>query len=227
MTDPVNSARSKNIHLHILRASGGLKPHQAVIKRDFYNAIAMITAKLDIKDVDVIISDKIFYESAELDYISGNTIDANRVEIGINPENPKLKTGIQENVTKMLAHEFHHAKRMTGPGYGNTLFNAFITEGLAIHFENEIVPAVQALNNVLSDEELQQLIMKAKEIYHLPLTSDDHWKWFVNGSEEEGISVGAGHAIGYKIVREYLKNHRDQTAASLVLTIPEDFLIPA
>ena len=41
-----------------------------------------------------------------------------------------------------LAHEIHHSRRiLAGPGYGTTLGEAIVTEGLAVAFEHEAFPS--------------------------------------------------------------------------------------
>ena len=64
-----------------------------------------------------------------------------------------LKAALEAWVPATMAHELHHSSRVrTGPGYGSTLAEVLVTEGLADHFVLEAFPDTppQPWDNALS-----------------------------------------------------------------------------
>ncbi|HID67809.1 MAG TPA: hypothetical protein EYP31_06040, partial [Roseibacterium sp.] len=65
-------------------------------------------------------------------------------------------------ILRTLYHEFHHVLRWDGPGYGKTLGEALISEGLAQHFVHEMLDcAPEPWERALSNSELNALAKDA------------------------------------------------------------------
>jgi uncharacterized protein YjaZ len=95
-----------------------------------------------------------------------------------------------------VAHELNHSKRiLDGPGYGTTLGEAIVTEGLADNFSIVAYPETPPIpwTNALQPDELDRL------------GADDLPRW-------------AGYTIGATWVRDFLTAHPevDATAATLL-----------
>lgn len=143
--------------------------------------------------------------------IGGYNPGANEVILGIDVNFSPLDSTLEKNLVSILAHEVHHAKRRRSVGYGNTLLEAVVSEGLADHFSieisgNEPPPWTMAL----SSQELEAWIETAGQVWHKPY---DHAKWFFG--TDPGIPRWTGYNIGYELVRIYLSNNPAKKASFL------------
>lgn len=143
--------------------------------------------------------------------IGGYNPDAFEVLLAIDSKFIYLDSTLNKNLISLLAHEIHHAKRRRSVGYGNTLLEAVVSEGLADHFSieisgNETPPWTMAL----SSQELEAWIETAGQVWHNPY---DHAKWFFG--TDPGIPRWTGYSIGYEIVNNYLLNHPTKKASGL------------
>ena len=139
------------------------------------------------------------------------TVDANR---------PKFKETVIPQLYRTLLHEFHHVARWRGPGYGETLLEALVTEGLADHFELELAgPPVQPWDEALSEEEADKLIGRAKEEFDKKYSHKD---WFF-GSEKRNIPRWTGYTLGYMLVGHFLRDNPGKKPSTLYSSKASDF----
>lgn len=129
---------------------------------------------------------------------------------------PQLRSHPHRFVPLTFAHELHHAARiLEGPGYGSTLQEALVTEGLADSFSLQVFsaspppPWVRALDR----DSTCSLWNKVQREFDRP--SYDHGRWFLG---DEQIPRWAGYTLGYRLVQTYLDDHPDTTPAGLVET---------
>lgn len=64
------------------------------------------------------------------------------VYLTVDPDNPAFYKNEAQSLERMFAHELHHAARWAGPGYGLTLGEVMVSEGLAGHFSLELLGGV-------------------------------------------------------------------------------------
>lgn len=139
------------------------------------------------------------------------------VELAVDP---RLDAGLlAERLPRMSAHEFHHVARFRGPGYGGTLLEALVSEGLADHFAIDLMggPA-PPWATALSPGDLERWLDRARAEFDS--RTYDHGAWFVGRGS---IPVWAGYAIGFELVRRHRAAHPGTTAASLVNTPAAEF----
>ncbi|WP_256390362.1 DUF2268 domain-containing putative Zn-dependent protease [Pseudomonas yamanorum] len=75
-----------------------------------------------------------------------------------------------------VVHEVHHCLRMAGPGYGWTLGEAMVSEGLAGQFVRRVLGSQPELwERALAPEEL---LSSPVELQLLQATYYDHSEWF-------------------------------------------------
>jgi uncharacterized protein YjaZ len=138
---------------------------------------------------------------------------ADRIDVWIDPAHPWVDAAGEEELLAMLAHELHHCARWTRPGYGDTLGEVLVTEGLACVFETGFrggVPPFWA--RALDAASLLDAELKARD--HLLERRYDHRGWF-SGSAELGLRRHTGYSLGFEIVARHVRaTHR--TAAQLV-----------
>ena len=144
--------------------------------------------------------------------IGGFNPDEYTVRLSINPDFKYLYQAIDTSMPSILAHEIHHAMRRRSVGYGSTLGEAIITEGLADHFSIEVFQTSPPVwSTYIQEPELSQLMKVAKENW---LQKDyNHGKWFVGSSME--IPRWTGYSLGFKIVADYLNQHMGLSPSQL------------
>jgi hypothetical protein len=126
-----------------------------------------------------------------------------------------LKAALETWIPATVAHELHHSSRIRmGPGYGITLAEALVTEGLADHFAADAFPETppQPWDHALSAEQETELWRKAQPILEAP-GGYNHQAWFLGGGD---LPRWAGYTLGYRIAEAYLGD--DRSAASAVGT---------
>ena len=137
--------------------------------------------------------------------VCGYAPTANLVEISLDPNNKNFVSCFSMELAATLVHELHHCMRWRGPGYGKTLREAIITEGLAQNFEAEYRGAPPFYAVSLRDDQLKE--MRVKSQIDLDSQSYIHADWFF-GSETRGIPRHTGYSLGYEIVAEHLRVHK-------------------
>ncbi len=116
-----------------------------------------------------------------------------------------LRNALQTWVPATLAHELHHSSRIrTGPGYGRTLGEAMVSEGLADHFANEAFSTTppQPWASSLSENQEHAVWQRAEPQLW---SAHDHRLWFFGGPD---IPRWAGYSLGYSIVEKFLDGGR-------------------
>jgi hypothetical protein len=136
------------------------------------------------------------------------------VSIRIDPDPPAgLRKTLETWIPGFVAHELHHSSRIrTGPGYGVTLGQALVSEGLADHFASEVFPDTPSrpCDHALTRAQERSLWLVARRVLNIPF-GYDHWEWFFGAGT---IPRWAGYTLGYEIVGQYLSHRR--TAADAV-----------
>mgnify|MGYP006308392217 FL=1 len=106
-------------------------------------------------------------------------------------------------------------------GYGDNLFEAIISEGLADHFALQVIECdTLAWQTTLPDSEYFHWKNKAEKIW---FKSDyDHLAWFIGLNSD--IPRGTAYDIGFRIIADYLSRHQNVTAATLYDKSAKHFL---
>jgi uncharacterized protein YjaZ len=145
---------------------------------------------------------------------------ADRIDVWIDPTHPWVEAAGEEELLAMLAHELHHCARWTRPGYGATLGEALVSEGLACVFETGFrggVPPFWA-------RALDARALRAAEALARPSLADrayDHRAWFF-GAPDDGLPRHVGYSLGFEIVARHVRS-TGRTAAQLVRVPAEPF----
>ncbi|MCX6780521.1 MAG: DUF2268 domain-containing putative Zn-dependent protease [Candidatus Magasanikbacteria bacterium] len=202
---------SNNINSVILNASKRFDPFVVAIQSQTKKAIDLALTKIALHDVDIVFSLNPIETVAHLGF-GGYTPDANTVLISVNTDFEKLGETIETELIHTLLHEFHHAMRWRSVGYGDTLGEAIVTEGLGDQFDVELTGgAPQKWATALSAEELSKLFLRAKPLLG---ESYEHAAWFF-GSESEELPKWGGYALGWFVVGKYLEAHPEKHASDL------------
>ncbi len=191
-----------------------LTRRQALLHRVVQQALARILPLLrSSQEVDIVFSVNTEATIAELG-IGGYTPNAHTIYISLDPKHHKFVSSLKLALPRTLAHELHHAVRWIAPGYGQTLGQALVTEGLAANFEQEVFGKNPNIWDIaVRGKKLQQLQKRAASELHSPKYS--HQEWFF-GSKSRIIPRWTGYALGYRIVHEYLRKHPQLKPSRLV-----------
>lgn len=191
-----------SINLHLLNATNRLSTLEKRIVVEFNNAVNQVKYLMPVNHVDVVIraSSQVIPETG----IAGYCPQDDLVYVSIDPNNTNLLKKFSEEFTATLAHELHHSIRWKEVGYGTTLGEALVSEGLACCFEAELrtlAPPLYAI--AVNQDELPQIWKRARN----ELSSDtyDHFAWFL-GKPSRSIPRYAGYSLGYQIVLDYIRS---------------------
>ncbi|MBU6388586.1 hypothetical protein KGQ72_01790 [Patescibacteria group bacterium] len=200
------------VNIHILKASGTLEKFEDAIVSAFEGGLSEVTNKITLPSVDVVIDDNGSSAIPETG-VGGFAPSAHLLYIHINPEFKDIEQRLGSEIRSTLTHELHHCACWAARGYGKTLLEALISEGLADHFDIEVNGGEPKLWSVaISSVELARLLDKAKSEFGND--SYDHAAWFF-GSKEKDIPRWAGYSLGFSLVDDYLKKN-NKKASELV-----------
>lgn len=146
---------------------------------------------------------------------AGWTYSAKDVQITVNPSFSDKEYLLHVEFPRSVSHELHHAVRdKVLPNEKRSLEAELMAEGLATVFETEVwggIPSDWA--KPLSKEQMQSLlekvIIESEDLHY------DHGRWFFGTSD---LPRWAGYSIGVFLIKEYIRLHPEETAATLVAT---------
>lgn len=116
---------------------------------------------------------------------------SNEISLFLNPHGERKQ--LKRELWSVLAHEAHHSQRMFTVGYGNTLFEAIISEWLACHFEHMLFPDINHPYIISTQKELQIIVhnlphknIEDNEVIHSKQFYETHtyrpkWSWYKLG----------------------------------------------
>ncbi|WP_405401958.1 DUF2268 domain-containing putative Zn-dependent protease [Paracoccus sp. Ld10] len=195
--------------LHMLNARSALTPIMAEIRAHAREMVAAVEAHLDLPRFDLVVraGDAVSPEWG----IAGHAPSPGIIEITLDPARVA-----PEHFRRTLVHEMHHLTRWDGPGYGRSLGEALVSEGLAGHFVQQVLggPAdpwdqTRPVAGTLK----QAAALWARRDY-------DHGEWFLGRGR---MRKWVGHGIAHRVVAEHLAMTEGESAASLVWRPADDF----
>ena len=183
-------------HFHLLNAGEQFSPELAAgLRAVVEKALARFATELDLDGVDVVLMSSTF--TLPETGVHGYVPNAHQVDLSVTPGGPAFERLWLTEVPATLAHELHHVRRWRGPGYGETLLEALVSEGLAQHFEAGFrgKPPIYAQPTM----DLATLWERAQPQLSAP---HDHAAWFY-GSQTQDFPRWSGYALGYELVRRF------------------------
>lgn len=145
--------------------------------------------------------------------VGGHAFGTAYIQLAVDPDHRK-GTGfnIRRWLPSTVVHELHHLVRARTQGYGRTLGEALVSEGLACAFEEFVYRRHKApYAHTLSALELKRAWAKANT--QLGSSRYRHDEWFYGTG---ALKRWTGYSLGFSIVKSYLKSHPEETPASLV-----------
>jgi len=181
--------------LHWLEAAGPLGEWRTDLLGEFHAAYKILSARMRPPRVDILIQ-KQANDTIPETGTGGRGYSDTLLSIAVDPENPNFQASLQSGEFRRgVIHEVHHCLRNAGPGYGWTLGEALVSEGLAGQFVRSLFG---------NDPELwekavtrQQLQDAAVDVEALTATDYDHSTWFFGSGS---LPRWFGYSLGYEMV---------------------------
>lgn len=182
--------------LHILNAQKKLTAHCEWLKTNLTDTYEQAKRLMPIPSLDLVVKAGKFVipEKGHLGFCP----EAGVIYITVDPENPAFCKNDAYSIERMFAHELHHAARWAGPGYGSTLGEVIVSEGLAGHFSLELLGGEPELWESLKSDIIQSYSPQLYENWHR--TDYDHNVWFFGTGD---LPRWLGYTAGFSLVSRY------------------------
>ncbi|MHA6576030.1 DUF2268 domain-containing putative Zn-dependent protease [Pseudomonas yamanorum] len=208
--------------LHWLEASGSLAQFRPELIREFEVAYGAIAQLMPPPRLDILIQRLPGETLPELGLV-GRAYRSTLFSMTLDPDNPNFLASLQSGALRRhVVHEVHHCLRMAGPGYGWTLGEAMVSEGLAGQFVRRVLGSEPELwERALAP---QELLSSPVDRQLLEVTYYDHSEWFFGtGARPRWL----GYTLGYQMVEAWLATLGEVDAATWVNVPAQDILANA
>ena len=138
---------------------------------------------------------------------SGRTLSKGQIQIFIDATEKKIKLDkiIKNIIPSTVYHEMNHVARWRSAGYGKTLDEALISEGLAVVFAQEQWKAFRAPWAKASEKEIRNFLKIFREAKGENHIAYDHDEWFFGTGR---FPRWCGYKLGAHIARTARRNNR-------------------
>lgn len=200
--------------LHWLQAAGTLAPWRARIRAEIDAAFVACARVVVPPRVDIVIHQIPHWPVPELGF-GGSAPSRTTMFLGFDTSLPAMETGLVGGLRRVVVHEAHHCLRHAGPGYGRTLEEALVSEGLADHFVIEVLGGEPEPWCVALDEShLREAVAEAEPVLHDPHV--DLHRWF--RGEGGRLPEWSGYSVGWRVVGTYLEQEPGAAPSRLTRT---------
>ena len=205
--------------LHWLQASGDLAEFRAELSGEFAAAYQTLSRLLPPPRLDILIQVLPGETIPEMGIV-GRAYRSSMFSMTVDPHNPNFLASLRNGTLhRQIIHEVHHCLRMAGPGYGWTLGEALISEGLAGQFVRQLLGSeAEPWERAVSSADL---LCTPVERQALDATYYDHNAWFF------GTAIHPrwlGYTLGYQMVEQWLAGAGDIDAATWI-NVPASLII--
>ncbi|QFT97077.1 hypothetical protein FIU85_07165 [Roseovarius sp. THAF8] len=195
--------------IHVANASGRFDGLGTPIHDAIERAQARAETVTEPVDIDVVVQAWPGRAIAHLGFM-GYAPTGDMIQLTFDPDNPNCAHNLGEPLERTIVHELHHVLRWRGPGYGRSLGEALVTEGLAGHFAQQLYGSPpERWECALDTKDLARSARDASAAWGDE--EYDHAAWFF-GTEP----AWRGYSLGFSLVRQFLKRYPDETPAKLV-----------
>jgi hypothetical protein len=208
--------------LHWLEASGALGEFRKPLTEEFEIAYEAISRWMPAPRLDALIQRLPGETIAELGLV-GRAYRSTMFSMTFDPDNPNFAASLKHGaVHRHVMHEVHHCLRMAGPGYGWTLGEALVSEGLAGQFVRQLLGSEpEPWERAFS---LEALRAEPVDLSALEATYYDHNAWFFGTADKP---KWLGYALGDQMVGRWLAVVGQPDASTWVNVRAQDILAVA
>ncbi|MBS3081538.1 hypothetical protein J4416_01195 [Candidatus Pacearchaeota archaeon] len=134
--------------------------------------------------------------------------------------NTKIQTW-RKNLIKTIYHEYAHAVSPFYDAWANTLGEGIVLDGIAEHFQEYASKDKTSLfSNILTDDECKKILSELKPL--LKSTDENTYNEVFYGGKK--YKPWTGYALGYYMIKEYLKFHDKPNWKELLKINPNNLL---
>lgn len=197
--------------VHHLDARGMVAPHRPAVERALARVGERLAGVCEPPALDVVVQ-----------AVPGGPVIPERGHVGFSPRpgavfltldpgSPHLPASLGEPLERTIAHEVHHALRWDRVGYGRTLGEALVSEGLAGRFVEELFgPPPEPWERAVPRGELASHAQDAAAAFEE--AGYGHPEWFFGaGARPRWV----GYALGWELVGAYLAAHPEARPSRL------------
>lgn len=199
----------ENWTIHWLEAAGDLSGQRGAIREAVRTAHDLLAARMDPPRLDITVQ-RLRGQTIPETGDAGFAVRDSLFTMTIDPENPNFAANLAEGgLVRTVLHEVNHCLRMGGPGYGRTLGEALVSEGLAGHFVGWLVGnAPESWERAV---DLDALRADPIDAGLLDAPRYDHTAWFFGAADRPRWY---GYTLGYRMVGAWLAEAGDPDAAA-------------
>ncbi len=203
-----------NLHKHLVKAVFGFEKFNGVPKINFREQEILRIIKNTLGKCNEKLKSEIVYffifpnfnkfKKEKMNGVGGLCPWKNTILIDINPV-----SGWQDALKRSLCHEFHHsiiANKRNSQTW--TLLEALVYEGMADNFAEDITGKTSPWVKALSKKESKVFLKRIEKLLDL---NDEKTYQEVFFGKNKKYPMWAGYAVGYQMVKAYLKAHPDLT----------------
>lgn len=186
--------------LHWLEAEGDLAPWRERIMADAQDAWQAVSRVVASPPIDVLVQRLPGAVIPEIG-LCGHAYRKGLLTLTLDPGNPNLAASLADgSLRRILVHEVHHCLRMGALGYGRTLGEALVSEGLAGHFTGWLFGSPpEPWECAVADEVLRAHRPDADALLD-PGYDHDAWFFGVGGKRPRWL----GYTLGFQLVGRWL-----------------------
>ncbi len=201
-------------NITILNSSGKLSKYSDFLEEVIRRALLKIGEFFELSGIDITVSP--FQKGEESPSgLGGYALSEHRVELLVDCSRDDICEVIETELLEVLAHELHHALRLSFHMPTGTLSQQLIMEGLACHFENIVTNGKpSSLFKELVNYDWRGGL---GQMSHLLDTTDFSLDKLFLGSHPNEFPKYAGYWIGYNLVAEYARNSKATEADMIKL----------
>ncbi len=196
------------LHLHLLDARGALSTLRDWVCTTLTTTHDKAAAHLPLGPLDAVVQAgrHVIPEKGHVGHAPGPGV----IFVTLDPDNSALHADASQSLARMFAHELHHAARWDGPGYGRSLGEALVSEGLAGCFVREMFGPPPEPWEALPLATIRAHISHAAQ--HWNDHSYDHAAWFFGSGD---LPRWLGYSLGTALVAHHITLHPGTDAANL------------
>lgn len=161
--------------------------------------ISQIQHYLTIPEIHCVFSTMAKSMIVEWTLVWWKALSSDQIFIALEPDGSRKQ--LKKELPSVIAHEVHHSQRISTVGYGDTLFEVILSEGLACHFEHMLFPEVY-LPYIISNSKELLIIIDNLPYINIPNHIEDdysiHDKRFFQ--EYDKRPKRSWYKLGYEIV---------------------------
>ena len=197
--------------LHWLEASGDLSGYRSEITAAFEQSYRTVSTMLPPPRLDILVQ-RLAGVTIPGIGIAGYAQRSTMFSMTFDPDEPNFAHSLSEGaLERQIIHEVHHCLRMAGPGYGQTLGEALVTEGLAGQFVRRLLGTPpEPWECAAGSDVLQAALPGAEELASMDY---DHGVWFFGTASQP---CRFGYTLGYQIAGRWLERAGKVDAATWV-----------